>query len=184
MGERCKRQQLPRGVIGIFPDPRDDLMILHVAVDFKALIRSGRGRDYAWKRPESCPCCQEGIWGHGWVTIYLEWEWVTEQIWTRRFRCPGCKKVFRLRPLGYWPRFFYRIRTIRSTLRSRLAGGRWPPEIGRQVGRHWYRALIRQVRGRLGLKIAVFLEGFEALIGKGWVPVSRSIWGVRIPQLC
>lgn len=157
-------------------------MVLHTGVDFKTLICLGR--DYPWKRPEGCPSCHGGLWGHGWVKIYLEWEGIAEQIWIPRFRCPKCKRVFRLRPRGYWPRFFYRIETIRSALKSRLGGGRWPPWIGRQVGGHWCRALIRQIRGHLGLITLIFPEGYEGLIGLGLVPVSRSILGVRIPLLC
>lgn len=150
MGEHCMEQRLPRYVVGIFPDPRDGFMILHVAVGFKALIDAEHGKTYPWKRPESCPCCGGRLWGHGWVRIYLEWEGVVERIWIRRFLCPGYGKVIRLRPSGYWPRFLYRIETIRSALKSRLMGGRWPPWIGRQVGGHWRRALMHQVRSRLG----------------------------------
>ena len=173
-------QHLPRESIGIFPDPRDGFMILHVAVDFKALLRLGR--DYGWKRPEGCPRCHRGLWGHGWVTIYLEG--VAGWVWIRRFRCPGCGTVFRLRPLGHWPRFFYGIETIRSALEHRLRSGRWPPGVCRQVGGHWLRALVRQVRARLGLGTSSFPGGYEGLIGQGWVPVTRSIGGVRLPQVC
>lgn len=155
-------------------------MILHEEVDFKALI--SLGRDYPWKKPSSCTCCHAGLWFHGWARIYLEG--VSGQVWVRRLRCPGCNRVYRLRPAGYWPRFFYGIRTIRSVLKSRCGGGRWPPEIRRQVGGHWVRALLRHVRGRLGLETSPFPDGYENLIELGWVPVSRSILGVRIPQLC
>lgn len=184
LGERCVWQQLPRCAVGIFPDPRDGFMILHAEVCFKALMDSGLGRAYPWKRPGSCPCCRGPLWGHGWARIYLEWEGVAERIWIRRYRCPGCRRVFRLRPKGYWPRFFYRIETIRSTLKSRLMGGRWPPWLGRQAGGHWHRSLRRQVLGRLGLEVSLFPEGYEGLIALGLVPVSRSFLGVRIPRLC
>lgn len=56
--------------------------------------------------------------------------------------------------------------------------------MSRQAGGHWLRALVRQVRVRLGLEISSFPGGYETLIGQEWVPVSRSIWGVRIPPLC
>ncbi len=178
------QQPLPRYTVGIFPDPRDESMILHEAVCFKTLMDSGRGRTYPWKRPESCPCCHGGLWGHGWVRIYLECDGVAERIWTCRYRCSGCSRVFRLRPRGYWPRFFYRIETIRSALKSRLLGGRWSPWLGRQAGGHWHRSLRRQVLGRLGLDACIFPEGYEGLIALGFVPVSRSSLGVRIPRLC
>ena len=157
-------------------------MILHVAVDFKELIRCKWGRTYPWKRPQSCPCCDGGLWGHGWVTIYLEE--VPRQVWIRRFRCPRCTVVIRMRPLAYWPRFFYRIETIRSVLTHRFSKRHWPGGFYRQVGGHWIRALVSQVQKRLGLNTLIFANGYEELIRQGWVPVTRSIWGVRIPQLC
>lgn len=55
----------------------------------------------------------------------------------------------------------------------------WPSGRG-----HWYRPLRRQVLGRLGLDACIFPEGYEGLITLGFVPVSRSIPGVRIPRLC
>jgi hypothetical protein len=155
-------------------------MILHVAVDFKALICLGR--HYPWKRPQSCPGCHRGLWGHGWVTVYLEG--VEGLVWIRRFRCPGCTVVIRLRPLGYWPRFFYGIETIRSALEHRLSKKCWPPTIRRQVGGHWLRALASGVQRHLGLNTPLFPEGYAGRIDRGWVPVSRSILGVRLPQLC
>lgn len=153
-------------------------MVLQVEVDFKALV--DLGRDYPWKRPAGCPSCHGGLWGHGWATIYLEG--APGQVWIRRFLCSGCKSVFRLRPKGFWPRFFYGIETIRSVLEDRWSRKRWSDELARQVGGHWRRALIRQVKMRLGFQIEVFLQGYEKLISLGWVPVSRSILGVRVPQ--
>ncbi len=153
-------------------------MVLQVEVDFKALV--DLGRDYPWKRPAGCPRCHGGLWGHGWVTIYLEG--APGQVWIRRFLCPGCKSVIRLRPKGFWPRFYHGIETIRSALEGRWTWKRWPPGLARQAGGHWRRALIRHVKMRLGFEIKVFPQGYEGLISLGWVPVSRSILGVRIPQ--
>jgi len=153
-------------------------MVLQVEVDFKELLRLGRG--YGWKRPAACPGCQGGLWWHGFVPIYLEG--IPGQIFIRRLLCPHCGKVFRLRPAGFWPRFYHGINRIRSALESRCAAGRWPSAVSRQAGGHWLRALRRGVRMRLGLAAKVFAEGYEGLISFGWVPVSRSIRGVRIPQ--
>ncbi|CAO0821743.1 hypothetical protein DFAR_250001 [Desulfarculales bacterium] len=37
-------------------------------------------------------------------------------IWLRRFRCPDCQAVIRLRPRGYWSRFQAPVETIRQSL--------------------------------------------------------------------
>lgn len=153
-------------------------MILEVEVDFKALV--DLGRDYPCKRPAGCPSCHGGLWGHGWVTIYLEG--APGQVFIRRFLCSGCKSVFRLRPKGFWPRFFHGIETIRSALEHRWTLKRWPVGLARQGGGHWLRGLIRHVKMRLGFEMEVFPQGYEGLISLGWVPVSRSIAGVRVPQ--
>lgn len=153
-------------------------MVLQAEVDFKALV--DLGRDYPWKRPAGCPGCHGRLWGHGWVTIYLEG--APGQVWIRRFLCPECNGVVRLRPKGFWPRFYYGIETIRSALEDRWTRKRWPAGMARQVGGHWLRGLIRHVKMRLGFEMEVFPQGYEGLISLGWVPVSRSIAGVRVPQ--
>jgi hypothetical protein len=58
----------------------------------------------------------------------------------------------------------------------RLEKGRWPPGCNRERGRHWLRALKRQVRTRLGMSYAERLaEGFSELLNLGVCAVSRAV---------
>ncbi|CAO0824711.1 hypothetical protein DFAR_850009 [Desulfarculales bacterium] len=52
-------------------------------------------------------------------------------IWLRRFRCPGCRVVIRLRPRGYWSRFQALVGPVRQSLANKLARGRWDPVLPR-----------------------------------------------------
>jgi hypothetical protein len=48
-------------------------------------------------------------------------------------------------------------------------------DLGRGRQRHWIRALMRQVMAHLGLGWRKrLLEGFDDLVAKGIIPVSRS----------
>ena len=93
----------------------------------------------------------------------------------RRYRCPDCKVVLRLRPKEYFPRFQASIQRIYQSLSYRFQFHRWPSFLSRQRGGHWLRALLRKVRSGLGLGWRGDpLEAFGDLWGRGVVPVSRS----------
>jgi hypothetical protein len=67
------------------------------------------------------------------------------------------------------------VETIRASVASRVNGGAWLKDLGRGRQGHWIRALMRQVTAHLGLGWRDrLLEGFDDLVGKGIVPVSRS----------
>ncbi|CAO0824549.1 hypothetical protein DFAR_710012 [Desulfarculales bacterium] len=65
------------------------------------------------------------------------------EIWLRRFLCPACRAVIRLRPRGYWSRFQAPVETIRQSLSNKLARGRWNPGLLRSRQRHWLKGLLR-----------------------------------------
>ncbi len=70
-------------------------MVLFVAVKLKQIFYKQRG--YPWPRPEPCPRCQEPrVWGHGFVAVYFD-EY-PRALFLRRYRCPVCGCVIRLRP--------------------------------------------------------------------------------------
>ena len=77
-------------------DPR--ILIVFVAVKIKEILIRGRG--YPWPKPELCPRCRiAGVWGHGFALAYFDG--ICEGLWLRRYRCPECGCVMRLRPEGY-----------------------------------------------------------------------------------
>lgn len=100
----------------------------------------------------------------------------SEGLLLKRYRCPGCGCVMRVRPKGYLSRFQAPIDTIRFNLSHRLRYGRWPPGLSRSRQGHWLRSLRRKILAYLGQgwKEAV-VEGFDLLLSRGINPVSRAI---------
>jgi hypothetical protein len=148
-------------------------MVLFVVVKLKQIFK--QQRDYPWPRPERCPRCQEcRLWGHGFVLAYFDES--AEALYLKRFRCPGCRCVIRLRPKGYFLRFQASIQRIYACLRQRLVEGRYEAGISRSRQRYWMRALQRQVAAYLGEGFRErLLEGFSALLQRGRVPVASNL---------
>lgn len=154
--------------------PTNKVLILFVEVCVKRLAELGR--QYRWERPERCPKCQGNrVWGHGYVEAYFD-EAGSQSVLLKRYRCPQCGVVIRLRPSGYWRRIQARVATVRQWVVERLEKGRWPPGCNSARGRHWLRGLKLQVRTRLGMSYAERLaEGFAELVRRGVGAVSRAV---------
>lgn len=148
-------------------------MILSLCVCIKEIV--DEGRNFAWPRPETCPRCHgDRIWGHGFVGALFDG--FVQQVLLRRWRCPDCRCVMRVRPSGYFERVQAPIERIRSSIACRLKTGRWPPGSCRRRQGHWLRSLRRTIQARLGAQwMDRPLAGFDHLIEKGIIPVSRSI---------
>jgi len=148
-------------------------MILPVAVVLKEIYE--KGRDYLWPRPEVCPRCKAGRpWGHGFVLAFFEG--FTAGLLLRRYRCPQCGCVIRLKPQGYFDRFQSSIETIRSTIADLLNKNRRPCGVFRTRQAHWLKALKRMAKAYFGDPFEHrLLEAFDLLIGMGRIPVSRTI---------
>jgi len=94
----------------------------------------------------------------------------------KRYRCPQCGVVIRLRPSGYWRRIQATVATVRQCVVERLEKGRWPPGCNSARARHWLRGLRRQVRTHLGMSYAERIaEGFAELLRRGVGAVSRAV---------
>ena len=154
--------------------PTNKILILFVEVCVKTLVQAGR--QYRWERPERCPKCQGvRVWGHGYVEAYFD-ETGSQSVYLKRYRCPECRVVIRLRPWGYWRRIQATVATVRQCVMDRLEKGRWPPGSNPARQRHWLRALKRQVRTHLGMSSAQDLEqGFSELLRRGVCAVSRAV---------
>jgi len=148
-------------------------MILPVVVLLKDICE--KGRDYVWPRPEVCPKCKaRRPWGHGFVLAYFDG--FTSGVLLRRYRCPHCGCVIRLKPQGYFERFQSSIETIRSTVGDLLRENRCPSGLFRTRQAHWLNALKRKAKAYFGDPFELHLISvFDRLIGMGKVPVSRSI---------
>lgn len=148
-------------------------LILYITAKIKDVFKLGR--KYPWPRPEICPRCKaRRVWGHGYVLAYFDG--FNEGLLLKRYLCPGCGCVIRLRPEGYLRRFQASIDTIRFCLSHRLRYGRWPPGVSRSRQGHWLRSLRRKVLAYLGQGFKGGpLAGFDHLLFRGINPVSRSI---------
>ena len=153
--------------------PNGILLILQIPVSIKDLFRLGRM--YPWPSPKRCPRCGHlRLWGNGYVSAYFDGFF--EPFWLRRYRCPLCRIIVRLRPTGYLPRFQASLETIRQCLAYRFYHHLWPPGSNRQRQGHWLRSFLRKARVYLGLGgFHTFSGVFERLLGLGLNPVSRSI---------
>ncbi|MBW2109573.1 MAG: hypothetical protein JRI36_13045 [Deltaproteobacteria bacterium] len=146
-------------------------MILPVRVKLKDI--SEQGKNFKWERPSQCPRCDSvRVWEHGFVTAYFDD--FDECLYLRRFRCPDCGCVIRMKPEGYFKRFHAPVDVIRSCLHQRLRCGRWSPLLGKSRQRHWLLALKRKTAAFLGFTHNL-LSAFDRLMGMGQIPVSRGI---------
>ena len=158
----------------VFPKTNNDrVLIISVAVKIKELLK--KKRDYPWPRPEVCVRCGASkVWGHGFVTAWFDG--FNEALDLRRWRCPACGCVIRMKPCGYFKNFQASIETIRSRISHRLKTGRWPPGLSHTRQGHWLRALIKNVHSFLGNQWkGRLIEAFDRLLEMGMIPVTRSI---------
>jgi len=148
-------------------------MIVFAPVSIKEIV--SKGRKFPWPRPEICPRCNGNrVWGHGFVTAFFDG--FADQVLLRRYRCPDCRCVMRLRPSGFFMRFQASIVAIRSSIAFRLENGRWPPGCSRTRQGHWLRSLYRKTLAYFGQGWKNRLpEGFDFLIRIDEIPVSRRI---------
>ena len=175
-----KRERKRRRVLGIpsagkeagkNPASKTRSLLLQVDVCVKEIFE--KGKRFVWPRPSCCPRCGGRIWGHGYVAAFFDG--FRKALFLRRYRCPDCKVVLRLRPKEYFPRFQASILTILSSLSHRLQFRHWPSLLSRQRGGHWLRALWRKVRSYWGFKWrGDWVEAFWSFWEQGVVPVSRS----------
>ena len=148
-------------------------MIMSFPVRLKKLFRLGR--DYPWPKPDSCPRCGScRLWGHGYVTACFDG--YDQVFMLKRYRCPDCGCVVRLRPKGYFRRFQASIASIRSSIISKTVENRWIGGIGRTRQRQWFNALLKKVKAHLTDAWSQgSVAGFDRLLQMGQIPVSRSI---------
>ena len=146
-------------------------MILTVLVRFKEIVV--QGRDFPWPRPDRCPRCgSDRLWGHGFVRAIFDD--CHDHVLLKRFRCPDCRCVVRLKPDGYFERFQASVSTIRSRIAYRVKHGTWMGGMSRSRQWYWLRNLTRRSVALKGLSWnSRLLELFDDLINKGEIPVSR-----------
>jgi hypothetical protein len=114
------------------------------------------------------------VWGHGFVEGWFDGHRAALSL--RRYRCPDCRLVIRMRPAEYWARFQASIVAIRAALLQRQRHGRWPPGLSAARARHWLRSLRRRVLAVLGVPWRRrLIRGFDILQARGISVASRSV---------
>jgi hypothetical protein len=152
---------------------RSGAMVVFFPVILKRLFRLGR--NYPWPKPDSCPRCSScRLWGHGYVSACFDG--YDQSFTLKRYRCPDCGCVIRLRPRGYFKRFQASVATIRSSVIFKAFENRWIGGVGRTRQRHWFNALRRKIKAHLTDAWSQGLvAGFDHLLQMGQIPVSRAI---------
>jgi hypothetical protein len=146
-------------------------MILSVVAKLKDIYEQGQNFD--WVKPDRCPRCGSvRLWGHGFVEAYFDG--FDTQFYLRRYRCPDCACVVRMRPKGFFSRFHASVEVIRSCLVQRLSLGRWNPSIRKSRQRHWLLALKQKALACFGF-VEDLMDAFDKLIKMGKIPISRAI---------
>ena len=114
------------------------------------------------------------MWGHGFALAYFDM--FKEGLWLKRYRCPICGTIIKLRPKGYFPRFQSPIKTILKSVSLKESKDKWIEGISRSRQMHWIRALRRRVAAYWGNVCPYGLKGaFEYFVRKGVTAVSRTI---------
>jgi len=148
-------------------------MIIFVKVKLKEIFT--KGKKYPWPRPELCLRCKAShLWGHGYVISYFDG--FDQPFYLKRYRCPVCGCIIKLKPAGYLKRFQASVDTIRSSIHCRLKKGCWLSGFSRSRQNHWFKALQRKIKAYLGNQWdGQVLPAFDLLIAQGRNPVSRAI---------
>ncbi len=162
----------------VFPPPRTKvrLIVLFIMMCVKDISRLKK--DYPFYRPEHCQrkgCSSTKLWGHGFVELYIDG--YEQTLWFRRWRCPVCGCIHMIRPLGYWLRHHTPVHIIVKGLCHRLTYGFWLKTLGpsRQRQQHWFRALRKNIKARLGMDfMGDLIGGLQELVLLPMVPVIRS----------
>ena len=122
------------------------------------------GKEYKWKKPESCPRCCGVLHGHGFATAYFaEYKNI---FYIKRYRCSNCKLIIRMRPSGYATRIRTSIKKIYEVLLHKIINATWPANFSRQLGGHWHRVFIfklKTFRGYIDLNLVKALEEYIAV---------------------
>ena len=148
-------------------------MVIFFSVQLKDLLL--QGRDYPFPKPSGCPRCNGfRLWGHGFIFAYFDG--YTQPFCLKRYRCPECRCVLRLRPEGYFKRFQASVEIIRSSIGVKTTTNRWLPSISRSRQCHWFRSLLKRIRVYLTDTWCYGVAaGFDYLFELGQTPINRTI---------
>lgn len=153
-------------------------MIIQCDVTIKDIL--AQGKKFIWKKPSRCFECEDTVlWGHGFVLCYFSC--VDEGIYLKRYRCPCCGVVIKMKPKGYFKKIRTSIKIIKKSLEIRLNQKMFIPDISRETQHHWLANLKQNIKACLGENFKNrLLEGFQKLIDMKIIPVSSTVQSLGI----
>lgn len=114
------------------------LLILYFDVNVKTLSESGK--DYPWKKPQSCPRCNSRrLWWHSFVQRCFSK--VSKKVYLKKCICVDCSAVHTLRPITHLSRFQYSLLVITRCLLKKIRYSRWRSSVTRQNQQYWFKVL-------------------------------------------
>lgn len=148
-------------------------MIIKVKADIKEIFKLGK--KYKWQKPERCHRCQESrLWGHGFVLCFFDG--FEQGLYLKRYRCPYCHTIFKLKPQGYLKKFQAATRMIFSSILGRVYKNKYLPGVSRNRQHFWFIALKRNIKAYLSNTWQNGIAaGFLKLLRMGKIPVTSSI---------
>ncbi len=148
-------------------------MIVKVKADIKQIFKLGK--KFKWKKPSICNRCKEStLWGHGFVLSFFDG--FDTGLYLKRYRCPWCHAVFKLKPVGYFNRFQANIKVIFSSIVNRIYKNRYLPGLSWNRQHFWFTALKRNIIAYLSNTWDKgIIAGFIQLIRMDKIPVTSSI---------
>jgi len=148
-------------------------MIINVKADIKQIFKLGK--KFKWQKPDKCKHCGEPkIWGHGFVLSFFDG--FGQGLYLKRYRCPYCHTVFKLKPKGYFKRFQADIKTIFASILVRMYQSRYLPRLSWSRQHFWFSALKRNTTAYLSNSWNKGLaNGFMELVRIDKIPITSSI---------
>jgi len=156
-----------------FKIPKNREMILKVKADIKQILKLGK--KFKWQKPKKCEHCNGvTIWGHGFVISFFDG--FEQGLYLKRYRCPYCHTIFKLKPMGYFNKFQADTRTIFLSILNRVYKDRYLTGISWSRQHFWFTALRRNIMAYLSNTWEKgIIAGFRELVRMNKIPVTSSI---------
>ena len=148
-------------------------MIINIRADIKQIFKLGK--KFKWQKPIKCHHCKESkVWGHGFVLSFFDG--FNQGLYLKRYRCPWCHTVFKLKPMGYFNRFQADTKLIFSSILNRIYKDCYLPGLSWNRQHLWFTALKRNISAYLSNSWNKGISaGLIELIRMGKNPVTSSI---------
>jgi hypothetical protein len=120
----------------------ENSLLIYLSVDLNKLF--SLGKKYPWPRPERCPSCLGNrLWCHSYVA--RNFDGFQKSLWVKKYRCPDCRCVHTIRPLGHMPFVQASVFSVFFSLASKIIFGLWLADFCLRRQRHWFFRFKRNI---------------------------------------